>query len=674
MNISSCIRVGLLLSSATLTAAENLVFNGDLEAPSPASPPPGWVMWGANIYKNPENYTRDTTNPHSGEACLRIHHPADTTGYIVTSLEYAIRPRQDKLYRVGFWARGDEPGTTAFWLGAYSSIDPYVDAPGPGRFTYEVGTTWQEYTFEVCEGWDFFANRSRYVMLCFTASQDRKKARTLWVDDVTVVEEPSPRQGRLADVATLAVTPLEHRLVPGNELAVTIDTGGRLRRATRDAGGISFHRVAGWTGHPFSRDGITYTLPPATEAAIRDLHLPMTRFYAVGAEPFPLEEAIDKAADVCRRVNVPLDHCVLEFETQGATQKLEPDTWIRGVRHAHAKGYGFRYWEVANEPYIRKEGAAFATPDDYAAHVREVSAAIRAEAPGDQIGVGIPGLDERWGNYVLKQAAGSYDFVAAHHYAPLADILNRRFEVAVLTENYAILEKCLRLNALIQFYNPGRDVYQYDTEWGMHSHGPNGERADNVARNANILGTLHRAVRLIYYAREDILRGASSWQMLNSTRAPGFGILAPGRPDARYMMYWLYYHFNRHVGDWVLPIRGTAPFYTPGKDDDPRTEPGAHPGPLTPILVTLDEAGGSVLAVVVNGSWEQAVACRLNLPGFPVAAARAIRLSDDDLDRFPLFDNPDEILAPLDVTFGAGSVNCTLPPHAVVFLRITPRK
>jgi hypothetical protein len=40
------------------------------------------------------------------------------------------------------------------------------------------------------------------------------------------------------------------------------------------------------------------------------------------------------------------------------------------------------------------------------------------------------------------------------------------------------------------------------------SHGlPDGKEADYEDRNANIIGTIHRAVRLIHYARADIMRG-----------------------------------------------------------------------------------------------------------------------------------------------------------------------
>ena len=48
----------------------------------------------------------------------------------------------------------------------------------------------------------------------------------------------------------------------------------------------------------------------------------------------------------------------------------------------------------------------------------------------------------------------------------------------------------------------------------MISNGPNGEDADFVMRNGNVVGLVHRAVRMIYYTREGMLKGASSWETL----------------------------------------------------------------------------------------------------------------------------------------------------------------
>ena len=127
-----------------------------------------------------------------------------------------------------------------------------------------------------------------------------------------------------------------------------------------------------------------------------------------------------------------------------------------------------------------------------------------------------------------------------------------------------MLDRVLRIEALLRAYNPNRDVYQYDTEWGMICSTPDGKEADYEDRNANIIGTMHRAVRLIYYAREDILRGASGWQMFSRLDAQGFGILSQDAPDKRFMLYWLYYYFNRHLGEWALLTDGTAPYYRTG--------------------------------------------------------------------------------------------------------------
>ena len=41
----------------------------------------------------------------------------------------------------------------------------------------------------------------------------------------------------------------------------TVDGAQRLRRAPSHVGGVSFHRVCGWTGQPYNKRG-DYTLAP----------------------------------------------------------------------------------------------------------------------------------------------------------------------------------------------------------------------------------------------------------------------------------------------------------------------------------------------------------------------------------------------------------------------------
>ncbi len=641
-----------------------VVFADDFETPSAQSPPANWAMWGAQQYKAPANYTRDTTQHREGQACFRIYHPAKTQGYVVSAPDRAIQPQRGMIYTVSFWARADKAGKALFQWIAYRSTNPFVDAPSPGSLPCTVDPEWRSYTCAIREGLDFFAEESRFLLLTFHATSVPAEEQTLWIDDVRVTEQADPNPVTLVNPATLPHPALEHRLRPGDRLELTVSAADRLRRATTDAGGVSFHRVCGWTGQPYDRKGV-YTLRPELEEAIRAMRLPMTRFYGVGDEPFGVEAAIDKVAEVCRRVGVAQEHCVLEFEEQGASRKLPPETWTRGVSYSLRQGYRFHHWEIANEPYaaLWGHGGAFPTPEAFITHFKAVSGAIRQVDPQAQFGMDINAENVRWGNYVLQQLAGCYDFVAPHYYCG-ANVHKLSFEDLTLSENYRMLDRALRIQALLRVYNGDRPVYQYDTEWGMICGTPEGKEADYEDRNANIIGTVHRAVRLIYYAREDIVRGASGWQMLSRRGGQGFGILSQEAPDQRFLLYWLYYYFNRHVGPWVLPMDGTAPYHQPGQ------KAGEFAGPLTPVLATLSGEGNEIYLVMANGSWTKAVPCRVKLRDFRVAKAGGIVISSDKLDGKPLLERKEDAVSDFPVSTMPEEVNCTLPPHAIVFVAL----
>jgi len=638
------------------------VVNGDFERTSAAGPPPGWVMWGDQRDKVAANYTRDARKPHGGEACFRVHHPTGTDGYVVSDPQAAIRPKSGKMYTVSFWARSDRPGRSLFGWTAYRQIRPFIDAGSPGFFPLAVDTQWKEFRFVLHDGWEIFAEECGFLLPTFKAADEKKEERTLWIDDVVVIEQPSTRDGRLVSPETLAYERLNHGLKPGDELVVTVDVQKRLREAPREVGGVSFHRVAGWPGAPFDRQG-RYVLAPDLEEAVRQMRLPMTRFYALGDEPFGLEAALDKAAEFCRRVGVSQEAVPLEFEIQGATERLPTETWARGVRHSLAQGYRFRYWEITNEPFVRKARSTFPTADTYLEHFLAVSRAVRQAHPEARIGLPICHRSPPWGNYLLKRAAGHYDFVAGHYYC-FTNVQRNSFEDIVLASNYQILDEILRVNALLRTYNPSREVFQYDTEWGMHSPGPQGERADYVARNGNIFGTMHRAVRLIHYLREGMLRGASSWEMFTLRRAPGFGFLALDAPERRSMTYWLYYYFNRHVGHWVLGLDGTAPYYEGSAGRE------VWRGPLTPLVATLSEDQQRLMLILANGSWDRTVPCRIELRGFPGRRAEGIVLSHADPDGDPLLERKEELVGQLPVSLDGSRLSTTLPPHAVVFITV----
>lgn len=228
-----------------------------------------------------------------------------------------------------------------------------------------------------------------------------------------------------------------------------------------------------------------------------------------------------------------------------------------------------------------------------------------------------------------------------------------------------MLDRALKINALLRAYNGDRPVYQYDTEWGMICSTAEGKDADYEDRNANIIGTMHRAVRLIYYAREDIVRGAGGWQMLSRLGGQGFGILSQEALDKRFMLYWLYYYFNRHVGRWVLQMDGTAPYHQPAQ------KAGEFAGPLTPVLATLSGDENEIYLVMANGSWTRAVPCRVKLWGFRAAKARGVVISSDELDAKPLLERKEEAVSDFPVDTTPEEVNCTLGPHAITFVTIS---
>jgi hypothetical protein len=659
-----------LLSFRSLLADEAspsaLVANGGFEEGADDAVPPGWRLWGTSSNAAKTRVARDSERPHAGNACLRIECPVGGTGYLVSSPQDALRPKADRAYTVTFWARADREGEAMFGLTGYTTLDPYKDAPIDGWQRLSVGPQWKRFSFIYYEGIELFRDRHAYVLLTFRPGDKGAEARTLWIDDVAIAEGASPYAGLVRE-ENLVYDRLNHRLRPGERMEATVRVDKPLGNVSRAVGGVSFHRLCGFTGQPYDRQG-AYTLDGRLEAAIRDMRLPMTRLYGVGDEPFGIEEAIDKAAALCQRIGVPPKNVPLELETQSAGTRLAPEVWAQAARHAAARGDGFRLWEVANEPFASTWGkeTAFASPDDYVAHVGAVARAIRAVQPNAQIGIAMHPHNARWGNYVLWKGAGSYDFVAPHLYAHLrAD--RTSFEDAALAANFALLDRALAINALMRHYNPSRTVYQYDTEWGLHSAGPNGERADGVDRNANIYGTLHRAVRLIYYAREGMLRGASAWQMLGRARAPGFGILTQDEPEKRFMLYWLHRRFNEHVGERLLDVEGTAPFYRPtaavlGQKDLDRLA-----GPYTPLLATQAD-DGRVYLVMANGSWEKAFPLSIRLQGFKPASATALVLSHDDMDGSPLVDRPEDIMAPLPLEVEGDVLRGRLPPHSVVFV------
>jgi hypothetical protein len=652
---------------------KSLVPNGSFEEGVGEFPPPGWVIWGSNEDMLPERFVYDPENPFEGNYSLRIEHPANTHAFPVTDPKFAIQTKPGKAYIITFAARTahlKEDGV--FYLESYESISPMKGAPLAGRFPIPASIEWKQYSFQISDGENFRADETSYILLAFRPTRGKGAEQTMWIDSI-VVSEVDSAAGGLIDERKLDRPALNHRLEPGKSLLVTVDLTAPTRPAIQQAGGVSFHRIGGGGRHIYDYEG-NLVMEPELIEAVRQMRLPMTRFYGVGDHSFSVNEAIDKIAHVCEVAKIPQEWTVLELEPVSAGETYSPQFWADAVSYSMEKGYKFRFWEVANEPYTRK-ATAFEGPGDYAEHVKAVSAAVKAVQSDAKVGIGIHAGTTGWGNYLLKAAAGSYDFVVAHWYDG-ANPDRIGFEAAILGSNFKRLDEALTLNALIEAYNPGREVYQLDTEWGLAPEGVREDDREGMWVGSNITGSVYRAVRMIYYAREGMVRGASGWEMFSRSHYELFAFLTREAPEKRYVLYWTYYYFNRHCGPKALDISGTAPFFNAGKYDPAKpvinaNSPNDYAGPLTPVLATASDDGSEVYLVIANGSWEQDIPAEFTLTGITPASVKGVVLSQDDMKANPLVDKREDVVSDLAVTTDGEKLAFTVPVHSVVFVTVS---
>ena len=664
-----------LVAASSISCAQepqNLIKNGDFELDSPLSPPPGWAKWGKNQTNDPQAYTRDTTQFHAGKASYRIFHPAGAGGYTASQPgENSFEAELGASYEISFWAKTDVPGSSSFQVQALQNLKPLVAVKNPLGRTLDVTTEWKKFSFELHEGFNsFFADTQRHLYLTFGANTGANvdTAKNLWVDDVVVTKKPD--EPGVLKIDRLPYTPVNHRLVPGETLKINVDARQKLRRATKEATAVSFHRVNGNMGLPYNAAG-EYKLMQEQEESIRALQLPWTRFFGLGDQQFSLETAIDGAANVVERAGIGAENTVLEFEDGQAKKKLTPEEWAGGIAYSRQKGYKFHWWEISNEPWVRtsKRVNVFNGPKDYVEHVKNVSAAIRKTDPNAKIGMAFEPRWLGWGSSLLKNTAGQADFVTTHWYS-FVDPTTNPFELVVAGDNYLLLDQISRWNAALKAYNPGRDVYQWDTEWGLHALGKDGKTANDINQNGNIVGALYRVVRLIYYTREDIVRGASAWEMFGdrSNRWNSFALF-PASGDKKSMLYWTHQIFNAHLGENVLEMSGTAPFYTPTAPSD-RSRGIPLGGPLTPASVTLSADEKTMFVTIANASWDKNVPLELSVANFAAREVSGVRLSNDDVTRPGLLDDKSEFVHDFPVKMDGAKLVATIPAHSAVFLTL----
>ncbi|MFH0911728.1 MAG: hypothetical protein V1918_09525, partial [Planctomycetota bacterium] len=450
--------------------------------------PPGWSMWGGNESKIPENYRRDTTVSHSGRASLRYFQPRGMSGYFISTprLSPRLQPRTDYLFRV--WIRAERQAELQVMVFSYSDPARCTDWAPLSTRRVAAGPEWRPVELPL-KAYELVEGLNVSLMLSVKILTSWQEDQTVWVDDAGVAASPSIHANLTpAEIRPEPREPLNHRLKPGKELRIDVDAAKGLRRVNRKVLGISLHMLGNRYAGPYDLKTGEYILRPSSEEAVRALRLPLTRLNSLGGEPWPLLESLDKTALLAGRLGIPEEAFVLELEGAGRVMNtLSPADWANAVRYSRSQGYGFCLWEVANEPV---HGGLY-TPETYLAQVKAVSAAIKARDPGARVGMALYPEAPGWSVFLLREAAGSYDFVCPHLYggvpasAGTRDVNLAPVEETALVSSYEELETALRINRLLEIYNPGGKVSILDTEWGLHASDSRGTKADDVNRNGN---------------------------------------------------------------------------------------------------------------------------------------------------------------------------------------------
>jgi len=480
------------------------------------------------------------------------------------------------------------------------------------------------------------------------------------------------------------------RLRKGDAFQVTIDAAKVTRPVNRRVMGFSFHNMWDYTPLYSLKTG-EWIVGEPTEKAIRELHVPFGRTLWVdpasaGGADFGVKGGIDRAAEMCRHFGIPQEQFVLEVEDQEQPRALSPEAWAEVVKYSLAKGYKFRLWEVCNEPgnvWGSPQSEAW-TREPYVAHVKAVYPAIKAVQPDALVGIdsGL-GPFNGWGATqtevpMLRELAGAYDFVAPHFYCHLQNLDQLPLERITLGGNAWMLNSyVLKTRELLDRYNPGRHIEILDTEWALHGYNHGDESLDGAQRNGNIAGTLHRAVRLLYYLNEGLVEAAAQFMAVGPWQSPGFTIV-PLNDERLFTPYYLNYYLGRYVGDEVVEVSGTCPYYEQSNVASDWSWNGQATYdvsiPEAPALVTRSKDGKRLFLVVANGTAKENLPCHVELKGFRAQAAEGKRLSGSP-EASALVEKESDVISALPVKLSSGGTTLTFEAtaHSVSFISLTAK-
>lgn len=580
-------------------------------------------------------------------------------------------------YTVSFMAKGSR--NINLYLEVYFKrfLPPYLTQPSPGFIPFEVKRGWQTYNFTFQPNEDFFNFWEVYPEVFFVILPSVSLPETVWIKDLYFTQDtiqqltPNFVSGKLPFL----------RLTPSLDGKVLIDV---FPDNIVDTCKLQILGVAMLsTKHPrevFTKEGDVNISEPLLESIGR-LKIPFTRIFIPIMDTNDIREGALRLKRLITLFEIPPERVVLELEPPGQGGTLSPTLWAKAVEYIiNEIEPRFHLWEVGNETYfvphnIKKKGIepAYPTALDYAEHVKRVSEKIKEVQPNAKVGISLSQNYLAWNNTVLREAKGYYDFVAPHYYAALP-YQTYNFEDIVLTENAISLLKTLSIQTLIEKYDTSQRLFQLVTEWAKNSRTTNEKRPWFVSQNGNMLGTLHRAVRLIYYLREGMVDGAASWNLFGKykrrgKRADGFHYLFIDKPTASSLLYQMHYLFRKHVGKYIVKFRGKAPFYESRKIDSELID---FAMPYTPVIVTTNLTRDSIFIILVNASYNKTFKVNIHFESTTAFKLSGKLLTDSRsnfLDRSGLIEDPQNFIKRINVIkIKPNNFAFSIAPHSIAYL------
>jgi hypothetical protein len=473
------------------------------------------------------------------------------------------------------------------------------------------------------------------------------------------------------------------------KITVKADANKQIQLASKMNAGLALYRLAP-TFLPeqdtFNSNG-TYMQSPFVENAINDLDLPLIRNYHLCCELNGLYDSIDKMAIFVNKEGIPQEDVILELEPSDYTYIsnktfLTAQQWADAVSYSMSKGYGFKRWEISNEPQY-EWGTGLDWAINYSIHVNQTYTAIKAVQPDAIVGAQVNRLSG-WSTQLLYLANGHYDFIAGHFYAFARN--TSTFENAVLTENYRTINNTINIGSQIKRYNPNKpSIYQMDTEWRLMY----GDGAFDI-QNGNIWDVLHDSVRMTYYIRDGYMRGATAWILKgglpdsivptghdwSSKNTSLQGRLLEGGYSYN---YWMYYYMIHNTGNIVLNSSlSTGPCLTGtvGRNVDDTSSPATETftGPQVPSMVTMSDDASKLYITMTNGNWTAGFPFEIDISNYGFTSMSGVYISGDgnklDGDWFCATRATCTNNLQLSANANKSIITGTIPAHSVAFITL----